>query len=82
MKLSEILKIYKSEDVDSFFDSILGYNLNDKNLTKEKIEKNFRFVGGNESNASNIDMLQDGEKGIVERITNAIDAVIEKKKDT
>lgn len=82
MKLSEILKIYKSNDVDSFFDSILGYNLNNKNLTKEKIEKNFRFVGGNESNASNIDMLQDGEKGIVERITNAIDAVIEKKKET
>lgn len=80
MKLSEILKIYKTSDVDSFLDSFLGYNLNRKDLTKENIEKDFRFVGNNESNASNIDMLQDGEKGIVERITNAIDAVIEKKK--
>lgn len=80
MKLSEILKIYKSIDVDSFFDSYLGYNLNEKNLTKERVEKDFKFVGGNESNASNIDMLQEGEKGIVERITNAIDAVIERKK--
>lgn len=81
MKLSEILKIYKSSDVDGFFEKYLGYNLNNNNLTKEKIEKDFLFVGGNESNASNIDMLQDGEKGIVERITNAIDAVIEKKKE-
>lgn len=81
MKLSEILKIYKSSDVDSFFTDILGYNLSNKYLTKEMIEKDFRFVGGNESNASNIDMLQDGEKGLVERITNAIDAVIEKKKE-
>lgn len=80
MKLSEVLKIYKTSDVDSFLNDFLGYNLNYKNLTKENIERDFRFVGNNESNASNIDMLQDGEKGIVERITNAIDAVIEKKK--
>ena len=80
MNLSEILKIYKSADVDSFFNSYLGYNLSEKNLTKEKVEKDFKFIGGNESNASNIDMLQEGEKGIVERITNAIDAVIERKK--
>lgn len=81
MKLSNILKLYTTKNVEEFLNGLLGYNLNDKNLTREKIEKNFKFVGGNESNASNIDMLQDGEKGIVERITNAIDAVIEKKKE-
>ena len=81
MKLSEILNIYKSSDVDQLLKDYLGYNLSEKNLTEERIKSNFKYVGGNNNNAPTIDMLQDGEKGIVERITNAIDAVMEKQKN-
>ena len=37
-------------------------------------------MGDNSSNSSSVSLLKRGEKGLVERITNAIDAVIEKEK--
>ena len=35
------------------------------------------MFGGNESNNSVIGILANGDNGIIERVTNAIDAVIE-----
>lgn len=51
-----------------------------KNLSYEKIKKNYKFLGNSSSKGSNVGQLTSGEKGLVERITNAIDAVIEKQK--
>lgn len=48
-------------------------------LIEEKYEVEWVPIGGRESNASTIQMLQNGENGIIERLTNAIDAVIEKE---
>ena len=81
IKLSEILEIYKQEDLDSLLKAKFNYDLNENNLTDSMIQKNWRFVGDNVSNASSIDILRDGEKGVVERISNAIDAVLEKQKE-
>lgn len=79
--LSTILNLYRSFDVDSFVKKITGFDLNEKNLSYKQIEKNWKFLGNNSSNGSTVGMLRNGEKGLVERITNAIDAVIEKKKN-
>ncbi len=76
----EILNIYKETDLDNFIKEKTGFNLNEKNLKYSDIEKNWKFLGGSFSNGSNTSMLRHGEKGLIERITNAIDAVIEKQK--
>ena len=80
IKLSKILSMYKSTDVDAFLKEQTEYNLDEKNLSYSKIEKDWKFLGNNSSNGSTVGMLKTGEKGLVERITNAIDAVIEKQK--
>ncbi len=79
MKFSEIINLYKEEQVDSFLKSKTGFNLTEKNLNYKKIEKFWKPLGDNMSNASVINMLKNGEKGLIERITNAVDSVIEKK---
>ena len=78
--LSEVLKLYKSGEVDSFIKSLSGFDLNEKGLSYSKIETNWKFLGNNSSNGSTVGMLKSGEKGLIERITNGIDAVIEKQK--
>lgn len=81
INIKEVLGLYKSSDVDSFIKKLTGYTLEEKNLKYSDIEKNWRFLGDNSSNGSSINILKHGEKGLIERITNAIDAVIEKQKE-
>ncbi len=82
INISEILSIYTETQLDAFIKKYSGFDLNERNLSYSKIEKNWKFLGGNCSNGSNVSMLKNGEKGLVERLTNAIDAVIQKEKDT
>ncbi len=80
MTLSKLLSLYKQNDVDDFIKSLNINNLTSKNLSYEEIKQNWSFLDNNSSNSSSINSLKDGEKGLIERITNAIDAVIEKYK--
>src|SRR5690554_1731618 len=80
MKLSEILNIYSKVDVDDFLESIGIINLETSNISEKDLDGFWEYVGNNDQNASIIDMLENGEKGIIERLTNGIDAVLEKKK--
>lgn len=80
VQLERILNIYKSSDVDEFIKELTGYNLCEKNLKYAKIQENWKFLGNNSSNGSSVNILKHGEKGLIERITNAIDAVIENQK--
>lgn len=79
--VDEVLSIYKESQIDDFLKKYTGLSLNEKNLSYEKIKKNYKFLGNSSSNGSNVGQLTSGEKGLVERITNAIDAVIEKQKN-
>ena len=79
MKLSGLLAVYKESHINDLCAELTGYTLNEKNLKYEDICEHWKFVGNNPSNASVINMLRKGEKGLIERITNGIDAVIEKK---
>ena len=55
-------------------------NINDLyDLIIEKYDVEWVPIGGKDTNHSTFQMLQDGEYGIIERITNGIDAVIEKE---
>lgn len=80
IQMDEIINIYKSSELCNFLKKYTGITLDEKGLTYDKIKANWRFLGENSSNASAIGILTKGEKGLIERITNAIDAVIEKKK--
>jgi hypothetical protein len=79
--ITEILGLYKSSQVDDLLIKYSGLSLNEKGLQLKDIEKNWRFLGDNSSNGSSISILKKGEKGLIERITNAIDAVIEKQRN-
>lgn len=79
--LNEILSIYTESQLDSFIKKYSGFDLNEKNLSQSMIEKNWKFLGGNKSNGSNANILSNGEKGLIERLTNAIDAVVAKEKE-
>lgn len=79
MKLSRLLSVYKESHVNDLCMELTGHTLNEKNLKYSDICAHWKFVGNNPSNASVINMLRKGEKGLVERITNGIDAVIEKQ---
>lgn len=81
INIKEVLSLYKSSDVDNFIKVLTGHTLEEKNLKYSDIEKNWKFLGNNSSNGSSINILKHGEKGLIERITNAIDAVIEKQKE-
>lgn len=48
-------------------------------LIEEKYDIEWLPIGGKASNHSTFQMLQDGEYGIIERLTNGIDAVLEKE---
>lgn len=81
IKLSEILDIYKESELDDFLKKVNKFTLNEKSLTFNKIKENWKFLGGTESNCSPVNILPIGEKGLIERITNGVDAVIEKQKN-
>lgn len=79
MKLSRLLSVYKEGEVNDLCAELTGFTLNEKNIKYHQIQSNWKFIGNEPSNASTINMLRKGEKGLIERITNGIDAVIEKK---
>lgn len=79
INIKEVLELYKSNQVDDFIQRITGYTLNEKRLKYQDISNNWKYLGNTENNASPIGILKKGEKGIIERLTNAIDAVIEKQ---
>lgn len=81
ININEILVIYKEEQVDKFLEKYTKLSLNESNLKEKDITNYYEFVGRNKSNGSIIGQLTTGEKGLVERITNGIDAVIEKEKE-
>lgn len=78
--MDEVINIYKSSELSKFLKKYTGLTLDEKGLTYNKIKANWSFLGENSSNASAVGILTKGEKGLIERITNAIDAVIEKQK--
>lgn len=80
INLKEVLSVYKESEIDALLKKYTGYDLNERNLSYDKIKKNYKFLGNNSSNGSNVGQLTTGEKGLVERITNSIDAVIENQK--
>lgn len=81
IKIEEVLSIYKEIQIDELLKKYTGLDLNEKNLSYDKIKDHYRFLGSSCSNGSNVGQLTTGEKGLVERITNAIDAVIENQKN-
>lgn len=79
MKLSEIIELYTLEDVLRFVKRITKLEISDKKEYEQNVlSKYFKPIGDNVNNGASIDLLQDGEKGIIERLTNSIDAFIEK----
>lgn len=66
--LTKLLKANSVKDIDELV-----------RLLESKYETEWIPVGNNESNHSTFQMLERGENGIIERLTNAIDAVIEKE---
>lgn len=80
-RLSELLSIYKPEQLNAFLRKCLNTNLENKNLLYENISDNWTCVGDTKYNLSAINMLKDSGKGLIERITNGIDAVLEKEKE-
>lgn len=79
MKLNRLFAAYKSSEISLICKELTGYDLNEKGLKYSDISEHWRFVGDNPSNGSVIGMLRKGEKGLIERVTNGVDAVIEKK---
>lgn len=77
--LNEILKITTLEQIELFLKKHSGFTLSEHDLFYDKVSKSFKYVGNSNSNYSEIAILNKGEKGLIERITNAIDAVIEKQ---
>lgn len=80
-KLSELLAIYKPEQLNVFLKEHINTDLEDNNLLYENISDNWTCVGDTKYNLSAINMLKDSGKGLIERITNGIDAVLEKEKE-
>lgn len=80
ISLKEVIDIYKASDLNTFLKKYTSLTLEERNLKLSDIQKQWKFLGDNSSNASAIGILTNGEKGLIERITNGIDAVIEKQK--
>jgi len=79
VSISRLLSVYKASEVDDLLRECSGKTLNEPNLKQSDIESQWKFLGNNPSNGSSVNILGNGEKGLIERITNAIDSVIEKK---
>ena len=69
IKLSRILSLYKSSDVSSLIKEISGYTLEEKNLKYSDIQNYWKFIGNNSSNGSSINILKQGEKGLIEVVS-------------
>lgn len=80
LRLEDILSLYKQTDVDDFLKALTGHNLNEPSLSLDDIKDHWACLGNTTNNGSSVDMLRKGENGLIERITNAIDAVVEKQK--
>ena len=68
--LKKIINAETKADIENIIDII---------ESKYKDDYEWIPVGGNYSNLSTLQMLDKGENGVIERITNAIDAVLEKE---
>lgn len=55
--IDEVLSIYKESQIDDFLKKYTGLSLNEKNLSYEKIKKNYKFLGNSSSNGSNVGQL-------------------------
>ena len=80
-KLSELLSIYKPEQLNEFLRKYANTDLENDDIMYEDINDNWTCVGDTKYNFSAINMLKDSGKGLIERITNGIDAVLEKEKE-
>ena len=80
-KLSELLSIYKPEQLNEFLRKYANTDLENDDIMYEDISDNWTCVGDTKYNFSAINMLKDSGKGLIERITNGIDAVLEKEKE-
>ena len=58
--IDEVLSIYKESQIDDFLKKYTGLPLNEKNLSYEKIKKNYKFLGNSSSNGSNVGQLTSG----------------------
>lgn len=81
INLEEVLSIYKQDDLNDFLIRNFAYDLTERGLKDKDIHQNWTFVGDNFANATSIDILKNGEKGVIERISNGIDAVLENEKN-
>ena len=79
--LTNVLNLYTIEDINVFqrLNGILTFE--GSRLKYSDIQSDWAMFGGNESNNSVIGILANGDNGIIERVTNAIDAVIEYEKE-
>ena len=80
-KLSELLSIYKPNQLNEFIKMYSNYTLEENGLVYDDISDNWSYVGDTPFNLSAINLLKDPGKGLIERITNGIDAVLEKEKE-
>ena len=78
MKLSDVLSLSNFEKVNNYLEGYFSFKETSSTYKKEDIVKDWSFLNDSDSNASSIDVLTEGEKGLVERITNGFDAFIEK----
>ena len=80
--LSRILNMYSSNELVKVLKSNGYLNFEWDNEIKDSVLGNkWRMVGDNPSNASTIQILNESEKGIIERLSNAIDSVLELNKN-
>lgn len=79
--ITRILNIYKESELLHFLyeNKLLNFAW-DKEIKDTDFKDNWRFVGDNPSNASTIQILNESEKGLIERLSNAIDSILEKSK--
>lgn len=78
--LGRLLSIYKASEVDDLIVELCSLTLKERVISENAVKDNWRFVGDNPSNSSVINILKSPDKGIIERLTNGIDAVLEKEK--
>lgn len=80
--LSEILNVYKTSKLLDVLKSKGMLDINwDNEVNESQLRAKWRYVGDNPSNASTIQILNESEKGIIERLSNAIDSVLVKNKE-
>lgn len=77
--LKEILSIYKPDELNAFIKKYSEYTLDEKDLRYENIKGNWAYLDNNPYNQSAVGILKDSGKGLIERITNGIDSILEKE---